>query len=100
VSESTLLRLSNKSRHGPTVTVTMMTMKWKGIMRITFNIEMTVDVVLNDDKRKQAFRNLVSQQARGLYGVSSVLTKKRAPEMKVTMIDENGKTNINILGDK
>lgn len=66
-------------------------------VRTTFQIELTVDIVLTDDERKKAFMDLVTQSARSLYGVSAVLTKKKAPELKVSMIDSNGKSNLKVM---
>jgi hypothetical protein len=62
-----------------------------------FQIDLTVDITLADDERKKAFIDLVTQQARSLYAVSAVLTKKRPPEMNVTMIDGDGKSNLKIM---
>lgn len=82
-------------------TATAMTMATTElIMRITFNIEMTVDVVLADDKRKKVFIDLVTKHARSLYAVSAILTKKRPPEMKLSMIDGDGKGILNIFTPK
>ena len=99
MTSSWLLRLSNKGFHGPIVTVEMTTTRKGDQVQLTYNIEMSVDVLLTDDKRKHAFTRLVAKSARALFGVSSVLTKKHPPRMRVTIIDGHGKSSIDIFAE-
>lgn len=68
-------------------------------MKTTFNIELKVDVKMTDQERLPVFIDLVTDTARMLYGQAAMIAAK-APELRVTSIGADGKTDHNIFEGK
>ena len=69
------------------------------IMRTVFTIELKCDIDTEDDERRAAFIDLVTNSAQQIYGVASMLAGKTAPVMNVSRVDREGKEALPLFED-
>jgi hypothetical protein len=70
------------------------------IMRTVFTIELKCDINSNDDERRKAFIDLLTQSAEQLYGVASMMAGKTPPTIIVSQASREGKEQIPLFGRK
>jgi hypothetical protein len=97
----TLLRLNNPTarftEHG-NVTVTLEQYNLKGrVMRSTFNIKLQVDVGQMDEKRREAYIDLVKFTAKQYYAQAAMIASS-TPIVSITSTDRrNGEVTIPVF---
>lgn len=69
-------------------------------MRTVFTIELKCDINSNDDERRKAFIDLLTQSAEQLYGVASMMAGKTPPTIIVSQASREGKEQIPLFGRK
>lgn len=65
-------------------------------MRLVFNTTLAVDVPANDEPLRKAFIDLVTQNARAIYGPAAMLARSK-PNLKITETSREGMKDIDLF---